>query len=352
MSRKILIILGIVVILLIAFRLALPHILVWYINRSIEDLPEYHGSVEAIDLSMLGGAVTAKSIQLVKRGEGIDIPFASIPQVRTSIDWGSLVRGSLIGTVVVESPRINLVAGPEEAEEQLEISKEWIATARRLMPIRVDVFRIVDGEVHYIDPTSHPEIDIYLSALDVNVLNLANTQELQAPRFASLEALGMAMQSGYFHVNMDFDPLAEEHRFEMEAELEHLDLTTLNDFLEAYGNFDVKQGTFALYMEVAAEEGRFNGYLRPIFEDVEVLTGEELDRGLLRFAWEALVAGAKTLLESPGEEDQIAARIPISGELDDPDADIWETVITLLRNGFIEALDRGLEHSIGLEDVP
>jgi hypothetical protein len=350
-GRKILVVLGVVAILLIGFRIALPHILVWYINETIEDLPEYHGRVDAIELSLLGGSATVKDIELVKRGEGIEIPFASIPQIHTSVDWSSLLRGALIGSVVVESPRVSLVAGPEEAE-QLELGKEWMETAQRLMPTRIDLFRVTDGQVRYIDPTSDPEIDISMSDLEIEVENLANTRELEVERFARVEVTSMAMGSGYFWMGMDLDPLAEEPRFEMGAELEHLDLTELNDFLEAYGGFDVKQGSIALYIELAAEEGQFTGYMRPFFEDVEVLTGEELDKGVLRFLWEALVAGATTILESPGEKDQIAARIPLSGELDDPEVGLWETVITLLRNAFIEALSRGLEGTVGLEDVP
>lgn len=349
MRRKILIILGIGIILLIAIRMALPYTLVWYVNWSIQDLPDYEGRVNAADLHLLRGKVAISDIELVKRGSGMDIPFASIPQVRTSIDWGFLLRGSLIGSVVVQSPTVKFVAGPEEAKEQLKISQEWIATSQRLVPLRIDVFQITDGTVHYIDPTTDPEVDIHLSDLEVYVRNLANTQELQGQRFAFVEAIAVAMHSGQFRMNMNLDPLAGEPRFEMEAELQNLDLTTLNDFLEAHANFFVDQGTFTMFMEIATEEGYFNGYLRPFFEDVEV--SEDPEGGMLRSIWESLVGAARSILESPGEEDQIAARIPLSGELDDPEAGTWETVFTLLRNGFIEALSRGLEGSIGLEDV-
>jgi hypothetical protein len=150
-------------------------------------------------------------------------------------------------------------------------------------------------------------------------------------------------------MNMNLDPLSTEPRFEMDAELQNLDLTTLNDFLEAHANFFVDQGTFTMFMEIATEEGYFNGYLRTFFEHVEV--GEDPEGGILRSIWESLVDAAGSILESPGKEDQIATRIPLSGELDDPESGFWETVFTLLRNGFIEALSRGLEGSIGLEDV-
>jgi hypothetical protein len=70
-----------------------------------------------------------------------------------------------------------------------------------------------------------------------------------------------------------------------------------------------------MFMEIATEKGYFNGYLSPLFEDVEV--GEDPDGGILRSIWESLVDAAGSILESPGEEE-IATRIPLSGELEDP----------------------------------
>jgi hypothetical protein len=55
MRRKILIILGIIIILLISFRIALPYTMVWYVNRSIQDLPDYQGRVNNVDLQLLRG---------------------------------------------------------------------------------------------------------------------------------------------------------------------------------------------------------------------------------------------------------------------------------------------------------
>jgi hypothetical protein len=67
MCRKTLIILGIIIILLIAFRIALPYTLVWYVNRSIQDLPDYQGKVNNVDLQLLRGNASLNDIELVKR---------------------------------------------------------------------------------------------------------------------------------------------------------------------------------------------------------------------------------------------------------------------------------------------
>ncbi len=352
MAKKTLITIGVIVLVLVGFRLALPHLVVRYINNSFRDLPDYEGRVDSVDLFLIGGRATLKDIELVKRGTGIDIPFASIPVVDASIDWEALFQGHLVAEVLVESPRITLIAAVEEADEQLEIAEEWLEIAERLMPVRIDKFRVTDGAVRYLDRTREPEIDIELTALNVNVENLANTENVQEEEFASIEVSTMVMHTGAFRMSGKLDPLSVTPKYELDAELEHLDLTALNDFLAAFGNFTVEQGSFSFYLEVATAEGHFNGYIRPFLEDVQVLEGDEIEEGVLQLLWESLVEAVRAILESPGEEDVIAARVPFSGQLEDPDVDVWDSIISLLRNAFIEALSRGLEHSIGLADVP
>jgi hypothetical protein len=352
MPKKTLITVGVIVLVLVGFRLALPHLLVRHINNTIRDLPDYEGRVDSMDLALIAGRVTVKDIELVERGSGLGIPFSYIPVVNASLDWEALWDGHFVAEVVIHSPRVNLVAAVEEADEQVEIAEEWLEIAERLMPVRIDKFRITDGEVRYLDTTKEPEIDILLTALNVDVRNLANTEGLQEEEFARLEVSTMVMHTGAFRMSGVVDPLSVSPRYAFDAELEHLDMTTFNNFLKAYGNFTVEQGWFAFYLEVAVDEGEFNGYVRPFMEDVQVLEGDEIEEGLLQFLWEALLEGVRAILESPGEEDVIAARIPFSGELDDPEVGVWESIVSLLRNAFIEALGRGLEFSVGMEDVP
>ena len=63
--------------------------------------------------------------------------------------------------------------------------------------------------------------------------------------------------------------------------------------------------------------------------------------------WEGLVEVVGEVLEDQ-DSDRIATRVPFSGSIENPEADIWSTVGGLLRNAFIEALRRGLEGKIGI----
>ena len=50
-------------------------------------------------------------------------------------------------------------------------------------------------------------------------------------------------------------------------------------------------------------------------------------------------------------EDQVGARVPFSGTIQDPDANIWQTIASVLRNAFVSAFTRSLEGSISIRNV-
>ena len=94
-------------------------------------------------------------------------------------------------------------------------------------------------------------------------------------------------------------------------------------------------GVFSMYSELAAAEGRFEGYVRPILEDPKFVSADETE-GPFRKAWEGLVNLAAKILENK-QEDQVATQIPLRGELTDPDVDLVTTIVNLLRNAFVAA---------------
>jgi hypothetical protein len=51
------------------------------------------------------------------------------------------------------------------------------------------------------------------------------------------------------------------------------------------------------------------------------------------------------------ESGQVAARIPFSGTIEDPDAGLLETVVSVLHNAFVSAFARSLEGSVSIRDV-
>ena len=98
-------------------------------------------------------------------------------------------------------------------------------------------------------------------------------------------------------------------------------------------------------MELAAADGKFKGYAKPVMRNVNIYSSEEPEKNPLKRLWEGLVDFAADVLENH-EKDQVAARMPFSGTIKNPKASLLETIVSVMRNAFVSAFARSLEGSI------
>ncbi len=89
-----------------------------------------------------------------------------------------------------------------------------------------------------------------------------------------------------------------------------------------------------------------SGYLKPLFKNVKAYDPpQDQDKGLLQKIFEKTVNVASELLKNTPREE-VATRTQMSGPVENPQASTWETVVTLFRNAFFEAVLPGLEGQI------
>ena len=84
--------------------------------------------------------------------------------------------------------------------------------------------------------------------------------------------------------------------------------------------------------------------------DVNIYSSEEPEKNPLKRLWEGLIDVAANILENR-KEDQIAARIQISGTIDDPSTNLLATIGSVMHNAFVAAFARSLEGSISVRSV-
>ena len=84
--------------------------------------------------------------------------------------------------------------------------------------------------------------------------------------------------------------------------------------------------------------------------DVNIYSSQEPERNPLKRLWEGIVDFAADIVENR-EEDQVAARVPFSGTIKNPDADLLATIGSVMRNAFVSAFARSLEGSISVRSV-
>lgn len=344
-------VIGSIVVVLIAFRIALPFILLRFVNREIDRLEGYDGEVKDIDVSLIRGSYIIKDIRLDKTSGKIPVPFFKANSIDASIEWRALFRGKLVGEVDVYDPVVNFVKGPTEETSQTGLEKSWVDVVDELMPLHLNRFEVFRGKVYYRDFHSSPQVDVGLTDLHILAENLSNAEDREKELPSTVSATA-DMYGGDVSFDMNIDPLNKKPQFDAKMELKGLQLNKVNDFLKAYGSFDVSAGIFSVYSEAAANQGRITGYTKPIIKDVKVLDWkEDKEKGKpLQPVWEAIVGGVGWLLKNKSK-DQVATKAEFTGNIQGPDFDIWQIIGQLLRNAFIQALFPSLENSVSLSSL-
>lgn len=332
---------------LVALRLALPSLVQDYVNAKLDELPEYDGHIGDVDIHLIRGAYSIDDVEIFKTSGLVSVPFFAADTVDFSIEWREVFEGALVGEIKVLNCTVNFVKAESDEESQTRIDESWLDIVQDLFPFRINRFEIQRGSVWFHDFGTDPQVDVYLTNLVVTCTNLYNTRDLATELPADFRAQGVTLGEGELDLHVKLDPLADTPRFDLEISVEEVNLTALNELLEAYGNFNVKRGTFEVFAEIAGSGGTFDGYVKPFFKDLNVFELEQDATGPLNLLWEALVAGAVKIFKNH-PNDQVATRIPVEGTFEKTDVAIWTTVLNVLRNAFIEAFEARVDESVNL----
>jgi hypothetical protein len=340
-----------IVVVLVVFRLILPYIVLHYVNNKLAHLEEYYGHVNDIDIALIRGAYVIKDIRLVKLEEGKKIkydtlPFFKSPEIDLSVEWRALFKGRVVGEIEVEQPVVNFVKGKHKNENVKADTADFRSLINDLMPLTVNRFAINSGQIHYIDPYSKPAVDVKMTNLMIIATNLSNVND-SAKLLPAHCDVSADVYEGKWTMKIDFDALNKQPTFDMNTNLINVNLVQLNNFLRAYGNFDVKKGNFGLYAEFAAKNGEFGGYVKPILKDLDVVQWNKEEGDFKQILWETVVGTTAEILQNQKKE-QLATKIPIQGRFDNADVNLWRAISFVLRNAFVRALQPHVDNSINI----
>jgi uncharacterized protein involved in outer membrane biogenesis len=334
--------LGALVVLIVAARIAAPYLIKRVVNEKLAALDGYTGSIDDVDLNLWRGAYEVEGIRIDKTGGKVPVPFVAVERLDLGVDWRALFDGSIVARVALFRPEVNFVKGPTKATTQTGKETDWRKTIEELAPLEIESFLVVDGEVHYRDFHAKPRVDVLIDHFNVRVTNLTNSKDLSGTRVATLKADGVLMHSGQLSVTGDIDPFQKQPTFHVKTSLEKLRIKELNGFLKAYVNVDAQKGTLSLYSDVDAKRGAFHGYVKPLIEGLDILQWNKEDERPIEKLWEGLVGAVAEVFNNQAK-DRLATKIPLEGRLDKPDIHTWDAIAEVLRNAFIQALRHGLD---------
>lgn len=340
---------------LLAARLALPFIAKRKINQTLAGLEGYRGRVERVGMSLILGRFTLHSLKIwdTKKDFGLDVERLS-----ADLAWAPLLRGALVADVLVVEPSVRLVApkpvegakktvekgrkAQANVEQKTGMSLEQILTG--LMPFRVNRLEIKSGsfalaegaadakeEKQKKDAEQRPHEPMRIRDIDIVVVGLTNASKGQAARATAKAELA----GGTMELKLKLNPMADTPTFDLDAAVRDLDLAKLSPMLRWQWNVDVERGTFELLAEAKAADGAFKGYVKPFIKDFKAAPPE--GAGAVKKVKQAVVGAVAHVLKND-KTQEIATKVPFEGRFDNPKTGVWEAVITVLRNAFVEAL--------------
>jgi Domain of Unknown Function (DUF748) len=256
----------------------------------------------------------------------------------------------VVAACVLTRPQINLVQAATPRESQLGTEVNWQDQLERLFPFRFNTVRAYDGRVTFRAPGIGTRDALEATGVNGEITNITNVGDSAEDTFSGFSATATLLGSGSAKIEGRANPLARQPTFDVNLTLQNVQLPKVNPWLRKYINADAEKGDFELYTELAAADGQFTGYAKPIMRNVQLFSTEEDAKNPLHKLWEGIVELASEIVEDE-DTDQIAARIPLRGTIENPEAGIFETLVSVLRNAFVGAFARSLEGSISLRDV-
>jgi uncharacterized protein YhdP len=347
---KVLIAVGVVLTIVIIARAALP---VWtenFMNEQLAALEGYDGRVEDVDFALWRGGFAAEDLRIVRTTADHETPFFDAERIEVTLEWRSLLNGRIAAEGRVVRPVLNLVQAKTKEESQMGTETKWPTGLAELYPFEINTFKVLDGTITFRAPGIQTEDALTANHVNAVVSNLRNVNEENKEAFARFESSAKVLGEAPMRIAGTLDPLAKQPTFDVNMALEQVDLTEVNPWLQEFLKADAQAGTFQLYMELAAADGAFKGYAKPLMQNVDMYGTQEENDPLLRKVWEGIVEFAANVVENE-EEDQVGARIPFSGTISDPQTSIWATIASVLRNAFVSAFARSLEGTISIRDV-
>ncbi len=256
--------------------------------------------------------------------------------------------------VTIQDLQIGFVHKAETATVEKQLGQKVARTAKAVsnqpdILLRVDRVNVLKSRFTFANEASQPEYRIFIADADLSVNNLSN-QGADGKAIGTLT--GNFMGSGRTAINIVFQPKATSADFDLKVRIDEAKMTAMNDLLLAYGNFDVAEGLFSLYSELSVRNGAIDGYVKPLFKDIDVYDdAKDADKPFsLRLRQRMVGTLAWALSNRPRNE--VATTIALSGKLDSPQYSSWEAFLGLVKNAFIKGLTPGFEEKAGPSNAP
>lgn len=242
------------------------------------------------------------------------------------------LRGDYTYKAKTAEPVAKAARATAEAAKEASNQPDLLLKARHI--------NVNGASMGFINADANPHYRVFMSDTNVVVENFTNQKSEGMGR---VRLTGHLQGTGQTLVTLNMRPENHGPDFDVNARVEDVDLTKMNDLLRATAKFDVAAGALSVFSEASVKNGQIQGYVKPLFKDLKVYEKEkDADKKFSQKVKEkAIDVAGKILKNRPRKE--VATVVPIAGPVENPKAGTWPTLMGLVRNAFIKAILPGFE---------
>jgi uncharacterized protein involved in outer membrane biogenesis len=325
------IILTLVIVLVVA-RMYLPFWVKNYVNKEIDNLDSYSGSVADIDISLWRGAYQIVGLQIFKDSANIPVPFVAIDTADLSVQWKALFDGAIVAEIDLYNADLNFAVDKSGGEMQTGEGAGWAKLVDALSPLDINRLSIHGGEVSFKDFSASQKVDIFVKDIAFEVENLRDVKDNDRTLPSPVRLSGVSIGGGKVNASGAMNIIRDVPDFDLDIKLEGASLPAINNYARSLAGVDFESGDLSIYVEAAARKGQLTGYIKPIANNVSMVDIES-DGDPLSLAWQSLVSVFAEIFKNQ-PEDQLATRIPLVGNMNNPETDSWTAFVGIFRNTF------------------
>ena len=221
------------------------------------------------------------------------------------------------------------------------------ASKTPILVVTVKRGKVLGSEFGFVNKSADPDYRVFMGDVNADLDNFSTSLMDLSGGEAVVKLTGRFMGTGRTVVAGTFRPEKPNPDFDLDIQIVKTDMKAMNQVLRAYTDMDLSKGHMSMFSELSIKNGRVNGYVKPIFKEVEVYDpNQDSDKAWTKKVYETVIEGVVELLKNE-ERQQVAAETDLSGPVPSPRADTWQIVGTLIRNAFFKAILPGLEKEYG-----
>lgn len=337
--------------LVVAVRVALDPVAEHYTRKALADAEGMKSDFDSVHVSVLPPGYQIRELRIIEApGGSWKRPLLEVDRAAVSLYWERLFSGQIATELRLDAPEIEITQhseAPEEVKEEVEKRKprsanEVAPKLQALIPARVERIEVRRGSFSFRDADSRGQPELTLHRIELAVENLATRPELTQGRPATASLSAVLGKSGDLSGFVSADLFAKSLNLAGNVALRGWKVEELYELERANVGLQTPQGTLDLFAEFKVKNGKISGGVKPVLKNVEVRPTEDTIGNQIK-AWAADVALDLFSDDVPGR-DAVATVVPIQGHIDDPKAQVFPTVLSIVRNAFVEGIASGFAH--------